>query len=80
MNPGTTQAMEGPTEFYYHRADGTRERHPLNPNHNQSGKAAHAAAKRAARRRLPVYLISDGADGPSTNVARALFPPTAQQE
>ena len=44
-NSGTTRTMEGPTEFYYHRADGTRERHPLNPNHNQSGKAAHAAAK-----------------------------------
>ena len=79
MNPGTTRAMEGPTEFYYHRADGTRGRHPLNPNHNQSVKAAHAAIKRAARR-LPVYLIPDGADGPSTNVARALFPPAAQQE
>ena len=84
-NSGTTRTMEGPTEFYYHRADGTRERHPLNPNHNQSGKAAHAAAKRAARGRLPVFSISGNGDGPPTPprsppLVRALFPPAAQQE
>ena len=77
--------MEGATDFYFHRADGTRERQPLNPNHNQGVKSIHAALKRAARGRLPEFSISGNGPAPPTPprsplLRRVLFPPPAQQE
>ncbi len=80
--------MEGQTEFYFYRANGTRGLKPLNPNNGQGGiKFSHAAVKRAARGRLavlPNVERADGADGPSYalpgSVSRTLFPTAAHQD